>query len=63
MVSARVHTAADLCVIIGELKPGTHLPLSCWQKGTRGLFLATDEHLLYVLLVHAIALRQHSFLL
>ena len=39
MASARVHTVSGVCVVIAELKPGTRPPpLSCWQKGTYGLY-------------------------
>ena len=50
IASAHAHTAAEVCVPIGGLLPGTRPPLPCWQKETYGLLLATDKHLSYVLL-------------
>ena len=54
--SARVHTGAELCVLVGGLLPGTRPPRPCWQQGTHGLLLATDEHLSYALLARALPL-------
>ena len=56
MASACVRTAAELCLFVGGLIPGTHPPLSRWQTSTYGLFMATDEHLSDVLLARALAL-------
>ena len=47
---ATAHAAAERCVLLSVLLPGTRLPPSCWQNGTDGLLLATDEHLFDVLL-------------
>ena len=45
VVQHGVSTCAYRCRMVGDPKPGTRQPLSCWQKGTYGLVLATDEHL------------------
>ena len=44
-VSIDAQTAAELCVLVGGLLPGTRPPLRCRQKGACGPSLATDEPL------------------
>ena len=58
---ASVHIAAGNHDLVGDLLPATDLPSLYWHKGTYGLLLATDEHLLYLLLARALALPYHGF--